>query len=326
MSDRCNLKCGHCFWLDRPRGGELSLEELKKIAATIREPISYLEITGGEAFLRDDLAEVCEAFVTNNNTRCIHINTNGTLTEKILSTSERILNNCNNTEFIFQVSIDGMKETHDRIRGVTGTFEKAYQTLLGLKDLQKKHKNLSRVDALTVISNQNSAEISNLLKLSVKELGVFHCFEPLRGTKFLKKEDLEEHNPTNENFGVASNLEGISQQIVEAGKTALVNPSILYQIQILKEQKKLVNCLAGNYTGVIYANGDVALCEMTKPVGNVKKANYDFQKVWFSREAEKKRREIRDCFCTHGCFLYPSLQYSIKHSFLRALGKSKDVV
>lgn len=324
VSDRCNLKCGHCFWLSRPRVGELSLDEIKKIASKIKDPLLYLSITGGEPFLRNDLVEVCEAFVRENGTRAIHINTNGTPTDKVLSTAESILRKCNHTEFILQVSIDGMEETHEKIRGVKGCFAAACKTLVGLKNLQKRYKNLKRVDAITVISNQNSDEIQELLDLSLKKLGVFHCFEPLRGTRFLKQKGLEEHNPANQNFAVASNLESVYHQIKKAGKKALANPSIPYQIQILKYQKKIVKCLAGNYISVIYSNGDVALCEMTKPIGNLRDVNYDFQEVWFSQKAKKRRREIRNCFCTHGVFIYPSLKYSIKHSILHALRRLKN--
>ena len=64
--------------------------------------------------------------------------------------------------------------------------------------------------------------------------------------------------------------------------------------------------LAGNLGGAMFANGDVYPKGLIdRKLGNVREQGYDFKKIWFSQEAEKSRRFIREskCFCTYECFL-----------------------
>ena len=82
---------------------------------------------------------------------------------------------------------------------------------------------------------------------------------------------------------------------------------------MLKKNKKLLNCSAGSVVGTIYPNGDVSLCELKPSFANLSDYNFNFYKLWKSQEAEKHRKLIKNCFCTHGCFLQPSIVYSPKH-------------
>jgi hypothetical protein len=73
-----------------------------------------------------------------------------------------------------------------------------------------------------------------------------------------------------------------------------------------------VPCKAGNLSGVIHANGNVAVCETEayfQPLGNLRQKS--FRDLWFSEEAERQRRIIRnkECTCTNEVFLWPSITY-----------------
>ncbi len=54
--------------------------------------------------------------------------------------------------------------------------------------------------------------------------------------------------------------------------------------------------------GVVDYKGDVLLCELLPPVGNI--LGGGFRAAWNSHEAESMRRAIRakECYCTHSCF------------------------
>ena len=77
--------------------------------------------------------------------------------------------------------------------------------------------------------------------------------------------------------------------------------------KIVRTNEYQIPCYAGNLGGALFANGDVYPCELLidRKLGNVRESGYDFQKIWFSDEAEKARRFIREskCFCTYECFL-----------------------
>ena len=66
---------------------------------------------------------------------------------------------------------------------------------------------------------------------------------------------------------------------------------------------------AGKLTGVIYANGDVSVCEAHKPIGNLR--DHSFMEIWRSEEARVLRRSIaaRECHCTTEVFLWPSITF-----------------
>ena len=57
----------------------------------------------------------------------------------------------------------------------------------------------------------------------------------------------------------------------------------------------------------MFSRGQVLPCELLvdKVMGNVRDYDYDFKKIWFSKEADEIREWIRKnkCFCTYECFL-----------------------
>ena len=75
----------------------------------------------------------------------------------------------------------------------------------------------------------------------------------------------------------------------------------------MKARRKQCLCYAGKIDGVLYSDGDVALCELTKPIGNIKDFNYDFAAIWNCEQSLTYRKQIKNCFCVHGCNLITSL-------------------
>ena len=67
VTDKCQFRCKTCFYADTMDASDmkavkgLSIAEIKKISNSIGN-INKLLITGGEPFLRDDLAEISETF------------------------------------------------------------------------------------------------------------------------------------------------------------------------------------------------------------------------------------------------------------------------
>ncbi|HDH97300.1 MAG TPA: radical SAM protein, partial [Proteobacteria bacterium] len=130
---RCNSRCLHCsVWKMKPEG-EVPPSFYARLPASLRE----VNISGGEPFLRDDLFEVCEVIHQRCRKPRMVINTNGLLPER----TERVMRDLMRFfRVALRVSIDGLEETNDRIRGVEGHFRKGLETLervgtLGLKDI-----------------------------------------------------------------------------------------------------------------------------------------------------------------------------------------------
>jgi MoaA/NifB/PqqE/SkfB family radical SAM enzyme len=97
----------------------------------------------------------------------------------------------------------------------------------------------------------------------------------------------------------------------EAGRYgAIVEPLLQYtKVRTIKEQRQVVPCRAGRLSMVVYANGDVSLCEIHKPIGNLRQK--PFWEIWNSPEARVLRASIdrKECYCTTEVFMWSSIVY-----------------
>jgi len=81
------------------------------------------------------------------------------------------------------------------------------------------------------------------------------------------------------------------------------------KVKTIETGTQYVPCKAGILSGVIYANGDVSVCETHAPLGNLR--HKGFFEIWDSPEAKALRQQIKEkqCFCTNEVFLWPSITF-----------------
>lgn len=319
ITAKCNLKCSHCFYTENLNSlkDELSLEEIEKISRGMGNML-WLSLTGGEPFLRKDITQIAEIFYRNNKFALLTICTNGTLQDQTARSVSNICKTCPGAHVILYVSLDGMEETHDRIRGLKGGFEKAVNTVRELKALKKDFKNLN-VGTITTCSAENQKDMEKLalfLKSEVKpdtisiniirgkprstalgEVDLKHYFE------FIK---IQKDGWATGDFG-HFNLFGKS----------FIQRRELLQKQIIstvfKENRYVIPCLAGNISCVMTQTGDLYPCEiLDRKIGNIKDAGYDFKKLWHSKKAEEIRNFIKDtrCYCTYECAITTNILFN----------------
>ncbi len=123
ITHMCNLKCKHCYANAGKKGKkEFSLEEVKKIIDELNSLGTMLiALAGGEPLVRQDIFEII-SYIKSKGME-VFINTNGTLINE--NTIKKLIDvGINNIE----ISVDGLKEDHDFIRG-EGTFDKVLDAL-----------------------------------------------------------------------------------------------------------------------------------------------------------------------------------------------------
>jgi MoaA/NifB/PqqE/SkfB family radical SAM enzyme len=146
---RCQCKCDNCYAAVDGRNGvdEMSTEELKAVIDQLKGLGSLqLIITGGEPLLREDIFELIAH--AHNIGLLTRISTNGfLLTRTCVAELKRAgLNQCG-------VAIDDASpDTHDRLRGQPGIFEKAIQGLRYLHEYDLDSK------IITYATNRNIPE------------------------------------------------------------------------------------------------------------------------------------------------------------------------
>jgi MoaA/NifB/PqqE/SkfB family radical SAM enzyme len=320
ITARCNSKCQTCFnWrgqncLDNIEK-ELAVDEIQRISAKLND-VAWLLLGGGEPFLETQkLVETSKIFYRQNNTRNITISTNATLTAEIIETTKTIMDECPGLNLVITLSLDGIGQNHDKIRGYKGNFDRFVKTCKALERLRSSYPQLS-VNLNTVVSNQNIDYLDEIIAFVSTNLKPnFHGFELLRGdprNPLLTPPPLKEY--AEKLKLIKSYWQGLPFYSMGHSRILKATKIIAREIEIkaLERKKQIIPCLAGSIAGVVTAAGDVHLCELLSSIGNVRDYNYDFKKLWLSTEANQLRQFIRNkkCYCAHSCFVSSSILFN----------------
>ncbi len=152
LTYRCNSRCSMCHVWQHPTlpDDEIDLATLAKLPGGF----DYLDLTGGEPTLRDDLEEIVE--LLHPKTRQLAITTNGLQGDKL----ERIVRN--HPDLNVRISLEGIGARNDAIRGETDGFERKRETVRRL--LAAGGRNL---DFAVVVQDDNADQLLDLHKMSV---------------------------------------------------------------------------------------------------------------------------------------------------------------
>lgn len=297
---RCNSRCFTCNITEKEGGKELSFEEFDQILKTVGNPY-WITLSGGEPFLRDDLKQICMSLYKNCKPHIINIPTNGLIAE-IAETVGLVTKEAPNTRWIVNLSVDGIGEKHDKIRGVKGNFKKIIETFYELKGL--KRKNLS-VGVHTVISAYNVNDIEEIHRYVTKEL------KPDSFITEIAEERNELNNigsaitPSADDYAKAIDYLIENMKVKNYAGTAQIAQAFRLEYyknvkMMLMQKKQVIACYAGITSAQIAPDGDVWFCCIkAETIGNLRDNNYDFRSIWFSDKAKSMRNSIRrsNCYC-----------------------------
>ncbi|WP_419780400.1 12,18-didecarboxysiroheme deacetylase [Maridesulfovibrio sp.] len=182
MTRRCNLKCVHCYAqaVDPDGQDEISTAKAKEIIddlAAFGAPVMLF--SGGEPLVRKDLVELA-SYATGKGMRAV-ISTNGTL---ITKEKARELKDVGLS--YVGISLDGTEETHDKFRGVPGSYKKALQGVENCKAEGLK------VGLRFTINKRNWTEVPSIFQvlrdLEVPRACFYHLVYSGRGSELIKED------------------------------------------------------------------------------------------------------------------------------------------
>jgi molybdenum cofactor biosynthesis enzyme MoaA len=182
VTGRCNARCSFCFYAqEMERSAEqMSLAEIERLAQTV-PPFEMLLLSGGEPFLRQDLAALVGLFCQHNDVRVVSIPTNGLLPGRIESTTGRILEGNPGLKVSVNLSLDGFAEIHDSLRGVPGSFDQVEQALARLTRLRQSYSGRLSVNLNSVICARNYEILPDLARHAAAHYDLDgHFFELVR--------------------------------------------------------------------------------------------------------------------------------------------------
>jgi MoaA/NifB/PqqE/SkfB family radical SAM enzyme len=301
---------------------ELSVQEWKQIIAHMTSP-TFLTISGGEPFLSPKLKTVALDFAKYRTPKFVTIPTNGLNPRVILSKMKRILDvaqdvtawperKANRVIWYVNVSVDGIGQTHDQLRGITGNWDKAIETLENLLWLRKSYPNL-RVGVHTV-STYNVGMIWKIME-------------------YFKQYPLDNHiaEIAEQRYELGTMGRSITPcdrygEVIPYLKEALGNRKDGRLRRALRltyydstetwcqhQNRQPVPCMASISSCHITETGKLVSCcarwVQDGLMGDLREYEYDFRKAWFSPQADRVRASIKnqECACPLASAAYSSL-------------------
>jgi MoaA/NifB/PqqE/SkfB family radical SAM enzyme len=299
-SPRCNSRCLTCnIW--KKREDELTLDEWDKVLGSLGRAPYWFTLSGGEPFMYRHIVELAHLAYDHCRPGIINIPTNSLLYRRIPEKVARIARYCENSQVIINLSLDGVGEKHDKIRGVPGNFQKFEANYRALRELDLPNLNLG---IHSVISNFNADDVTELYDYAFG-------LEPDSYITEIAEERVEldtvglDITPSPEKYTVA--IDQLIERVEGRTFHGVARIAEAFRVEyyrlvkrILVEKTQVIGCYAGWASAQIYADGTVwPCCVRADGMGNLRDVNYDFGAVWFSPEADGIRRSIynKECHC-----------------------------
>ena len=312
---RCNARCTMCNRYKAPSTPEeeISIETIKKLPK-----MYFTNITGGEPFIREDLPDIVRELYKKSDR--IVISTNGFFTDRIIKLCEEFPN------VGIRISIEGLEDTNNKIRGLDDGFNRGYSTLKKLVEM--KHPD---VGFGMTVQDANAKDLVPLYDLS-NELNMEFATASLHNSFYF----VEAKNIIHDRLMVAKEFEKLINKLLNSNSPkkwfrAYFNHGL---INYIFGQKRLLPCDMAFDTFFIDPYGDVMPCNGTKEkevMGNLNTQTWD--ELWNSKQAEKVRNKVRHC--DRQCWMIGSVSpamhkyiwkpawWVVRHKFLRFFKKEK---
>jgi radical SAM protein with 4Fe4S-binding SPASM domain len=297
ITDRCNLLCSHCYQ-DSHHTAEPTFDELLLILEQFKEFIrscrerngsrrfkAHVTVTGGEPFVREDFVDLLERLAADSRLFSFAILTNGTLL------TPAIVRSLNRLKPVFvQVSIDGARETHDRIRGA-GSYDQAVEGL----------KLVVRGRIPTHISftahRDNFQDFPHVARLG-SQLGVTRVWSDRMvpcGRGGVSEDMVLNPDETREYLK-------LMQKEQQRGWLRKSRVTLYRSLQFIVSGEQPYRCAAGDTLVTVLPNGDVCPCRrMPLVVGNL--FNENLEKIYAESELLRNLRDrTRVADGCEGCF------------------------
>lgn len=275
---RCNARCNMCNRYKKPSlpEEELSLETIKKLP-----PMYFTNITGGEPFIRTDIKDIVRELYKKSDR--IVISTNGFFTDRIIDLCKEF------PQIGIRISIEGLEETNNQIRGLEDGFNKGYTTLKKLVEMGMKDVGFGMT-----VQDLNAKDLVALYNLS-NEMNMEFATASLHNSFYF----VEAKNIIHDRPMVAKEFENLINELLRSKSPkkwfrAYFNHGL---INYIYGQKRLLPCDMAFDTFFIDPYGDVMPCNGTKDkeiMGNLNEAS-TWDELWNSPQAENVRSKVRHC-------------------------------
>lgn len=229
---KCNSRCQMCNIWQIQNPSELPVEWF----ANLNSELKYVNLTGGEPFLHPQLTAIVRTVHQAAPRAKIIISSNGLATDLIVETMKEISKS--GADVGVRISLDGIGETHDRIRGISGMYNYALDTVSRLQGLGIKNLGLS-----FTIQDENKDDLLKVYDLS-RQMKVQLAMALVQNSEIYFSKDTNQVNA----------VEAVDKNLQEVIRRELAGPNPKHWLRAfydygllkyLKEGKRLLPTGAG---------------------------------------------------------------------------------
>jgi len=278
---RCQMRCKMCDIWEHPtdKKKEITAKELEMLPN-----FKFVNVTGGEPFVRRDLEDIVEVMFTKSPR--VVISTSGWHTERIFKLAERFPN------IGIRVSLEGLAAKNDDLRGREGSFERGLTVLSGLKE-----RGVKDIGFGCTVSNKNSDDMLELYQLA-REKGMEFATAAFHNSYYFHKDDNDIHNKD----VVINNFHTLIEELMKENSPkswfrAFFNLGL---INYIRDKPRMLPCEAGTANFFVEPYGEVYPCNgleeryWKESMGNIRDVQ-TFEELWYSDKAHKVRDLVRTC-------------------------------
>lgn len=297
---RCNGKCVMCGVWRNPAKPDVEVQQIENIFSVepLASSLTHLNITGGEPFLHPELLEIADVISNNlKNISEININTSGILATKFIDQFVGFNKRLNSeTKLNVSVSLDGVGEMHDKVRGIDGIFSSVIETIKKFQAACTTCTTAS-VNINCTFSKLNFRGVKNLIKLAGDlNLNVSLTYACVNDLYLRNSEYKETFHFTENDFQEL--IECINEWVVFDNISFTEKHYLKMLVSMLSGQKRSSSC--------IYQDGGCFLDVdgMVYPCGTVRSLVYGsiktdlFKEIVFCKKADKIREELMRDHCS----------------------------
>ena len=298
LTYRCNAKCNMCDVWHHPTKAEeeISIEDIEKLPSGLR----FINITGGEPFIRRDIEEIVKAVHTK--TERIVISTNGFFTDRIVRLCEKY------PDLGIRISTEGLQKTNDAIRKIPSGFDRTLRTLLTLRRMGVKDIGFGMT-----VQDMNCKDLLSLYELS-DALGYEFATATLHNSHYFHKLD----NVIDDKEMVCNEFARLIKELLKSKSVkkwfrAYFNYGLMNYIN---GGKRFLKCEMGTEACFLDPSGDLLACNgmnMKVPMGNIREQTFD--EIWNSENARNVRDKVKAC--KKECWMVGSAAPAIKKNLYK---------
>ncbi|MGB5714393.1 MAG: radical SAM protein [Waterburya sp.] len=309
---RCNTKCTMCNIWELKATDALTIGQLDQIFADpVYQRVEYIILAGGEPTLRNDLPEMVKIMHKHMpHLKKLMIASNVINRASVQKQYPQIARYCakHKIRLTLGVSLDGIGEMHDKVRGVPGAFEKVMENVKFMQELQKEVPFSMSIDP--TIFSMNVQEMQKLKNLADQlNLPITFQFAAM-ADGYYNNSSLEDVLSVDED-GKRSIVDFLKGQIAQS---SLFDALAYYYAEVIEKSQgsteRNLPCPFADQGMLLNPDGSVQYCHNSQPIGNALET--PSSDLYYSPENLKYRREQiqgKTCSsCQMSCLFFVSLR------------------